>query len=340
MTTRTYNINVIFRFLTYSILSLVIFSLISCNRTDTSNQTPSPNNPTQTNNPLETTNTGDINEWLVPLLSEYLQDDNNTPVNPSLTVYKNGNGSGNVTSSPNGINCGSTCNSNFNANTTVTLTAVADTGSIFTGWSGCSATSGNTCTVTINSLQSVTATFTSTLTYQGFYITQAAQNFNNSAAIVESRESFARLFLTQTGTDHTALDVDLHVYSGSTNLGTIDLTGPNIAPMTYSEGDLSTSYNAYVPAAWIQTDTNYYLTFSSALGTDIIRYPATGTMNQNVKAAPTFEVIWVPIVYNGQTPSMSASDREILLKSTREYLPIVDINQTVRASYTFNGQLE
>ncbi len=59
--------------------------------------------------------------------------------NPSvytLTVTKAGTGSGTVTSSPNGINCGSDCSENYSNNTQVTFTAMADTGSTFAGWGG------------------------------------------------------------------------------------------------------------------------------------------------------------------------------------------------------------
>jgi Divergent InlB B-repeat domain len=72
-------------------------------------------------------------------------------------VSKAGTGSGSVTSSPSGINCGATCSASFAAGTMVTLTATAAAGSTFTGWSG--ACTG-TCTVTMSADQAVTATFT------------------------------------------------------------------------------------------------------------------------------------------------------------------------------------
>ncbi len=82
-------------------------------------------------------------------------------VEPShaLTVAKSGSGSGSVTSSPAGINCGSTCSSNFNAGTAVTLTANSAAGSTFTGWSGGGCSGTGTCTVTMDSNKTVNATF-------------------------------------------------------------------------------------------------------------------------------------------------------------------------------------
>ncbi|MBI4685607.1 MAG: choice-of-anchor D domain-containing protein [Nitrospirae bacterium] len=75
-----------------------------------------------------------------------------------LVVTKGGSGSGTVTSSPAGINCGNDCIEAYSAGTVVTLTAIADTGSTFASWSGdCSGT--GTCTVTMGSDKTVTATF-------------------------------------------------------------------------------------------------------------------------------------------------------------------------------------
>ncbi|QTA85446.1 YbhB/YbcL family Raf kinase inhibitor-like protein [Desulfonema magnum] len=76
-----------------------------------------------------------------------------------LTVEKDGNGSGNVSSVPYGINCGYDCSESYDENTQITLTATADEGSEFAGWtgSGCSGTAP--CTVTMNDAQTVTAAF-------------------------------------------------------------------------------------------------------------------------------------------------------------------------------------
>jgi hypothetical protein len=77
----------------------------------------------------------------------------------TLTVSKSGSGSGSVSSSPAGISCGSTCSHAYAFGTSVTLTATATSGSLFSGWSGaCSGT--GTCSVTMNSAASVSATFT------------------------------------------------------------------------------------------------------------------------------------------------------------------------------------
>ena len=76
-----------------------------------------------------------------------------------LTVVKTGTGEGSVISDPAGISCGESCSANFNEGAAVTLTATAGTGSEFAGWEGCASTTETTCTVVMDAVKSVTATF-------------------------------------------------------------------------------------------------------------------------------------------------------------------------------------
>jgi uncharacterized repeat protein (TIGR02543 family) len=82
-----------------------------------------------------------------------------TPPDQPLAVTLAGSGTGTVTSSVPGIDCGTTCTADFPHGTEVTLTASAAPGSIFTGWTGACEGSGTTCTVTATEALSVTATF-------------------------------------------------------------------------------------------------------------------------------------------------------------------------------------
>ena len=75
----------------------------------------------------------------------------------TLTVSKTGTGSGTVTTSPAGIDCGSDCTELYDDGTTVTLVPAPASGSTFAGWSGdADCTDGN---VTMNAARSCTATF-------------------------------------------------------------------------------------------------------------------------------------------------------------------------------------
>lgn len=83
----------------------------------------------------------------------------------NLSVSKNGAGSGTVTSSPAGINCGTGCSTqqaSFASDISVSLTASPGGGSTFGGWSGaCAGSTGLSCTLAMLGDLSVTATFNS-----------------------------------------------------------------------------------------------------------------------------------------------------------------------------------
>ena len=81
------------------------------------------------------------------------------PESFKLTLSKGGNGSGTVTSSPSGIDCGPTCAADFSPGTQVTLTPTGTSGSTFGGWSGGGCSGSGNCTVTMNADTAVTAIF-------------------------------------------------------------------------------------------------------------------------------------------------------------------------------------
>jgi hypothetical protein len=75
-----------------------------------------------------------------------------------LSLERTGSGTGTVTSSPAGIDCGVACSGTYAAGSVVTLTASPASESSFAGWGGdCSGT--GTCTVTMSAARSVQAQF-------------------------------------------------------------------------------------------------------------------------------------------------------------------------------------
>ncbi len=81
------------------------------------------------------------------------------PDSYSLTINKTGTGSGEISSQPTGIHCGTQCSANYARGVVVTLTASAQSGSSFEGWSGACSGSHSSTSVTLNADQSCTATF-------------------------------------------------------------------------------------------------------------------------------------------------------------------------------------
>ena len=78
-----------------------------------------------------------------------------------LTINKVGTGYGTVVSDPAGIDCGTDCSESYPDGTTVTLTAITDPGTIFSGWDGnCTEENETTCIVEVNgTISRVTARF-------------------------------------------------------------------------------------------------------------------------------------------------------------------------------------
>ena len=148
-----------------------------------------------------------------------------------LTVAKSGTGTGTVTSSPAGIACGTTCSASFDYNQLVTLSAAADTGSTFTGWSGEGCSGTGTCQVTMTQARSVTAAFaivcapvtlsnqtiTTTQTYTSCDTLTAGPAFRVEAPGVVTCRSAVRVVLTN----------GFSVGSGATFKAGID---PSLAP--------------------------------------------------------------------------------------------------------------
>jgi hypothetical protein len=126
----------------------------------------------------------------------------------TLTVVKSGTGTGTVTSSPAGINCGDDCSETYSKVQKVKLTAKADAGSMFTGWSdgGCSGT--KTCTVTVDAAVTVTADFV--LKIPNISVLQTSIDFGSAKL---GRKASKTLKITNNGTGD--LMVALSVLNGT-----------------------------------------------------------------------------------------------------------------------------
>ena len=75
-----------------------------------------------------------------------------------VTIAKSGSGGGLVESTDKRLSCGNKCVSPYTAGSLVTLTAKANSGSVFAGWNGACTGTGN-CSVTVNGANTATATF-------------------------------------------------------------------------------------------------------------------------------------------------------------------------------------
>ena len=105
----------------------------------------------------------------------------------TLNIITNGGtGTGDITSSPGGINCGPDCSGDYDENEVVTLTAVADTGSDFISWSGDCTGSSTITNVIMTSNKTCTAQFdleppvgTGPFIEEGGQVVMEAENYDD-----------------------------------------------------------------------------------------------------------------------------------------------------------------
>lgn len=121
----------------------------SCHGVNTKNQANQPG-PTNVPQALRT---------LLTYWAQQLEGSGGGTPPVTLTVSRAGTGSGTVISTPGTIACGAACSTSLAGGTIVTLVASPASGSRFIGWSGAGCTGAGSCTVTLASAQTVTATF-------------------------------------------------------------------------------------------------------------------------------------------------------------------------------------
>jgi sugar lactone lactonase YvrE len=208
----------------------------------------------------------------------------------SITVTKNGVGSGTVASSPFGIDCGGTCSAGFRGGTLVTLVATPDPGSRLDRWSGCDGidSSGDCYLTTSSSLRTITATFrfTSTMTRiagdgtrcstapscgDGGPATGAQLNTPNGVAV----DSGGDVYIADSG-DHEVRRVSPD--------GTIDIVAGNgnqckTAPRCGDNGAGSTAELAYPDGVAVDSSTDD-LYIADSFDHEIRKVAANGTITR------------------------------------------------------------
>jgi len=245
----------------------------------------------------------------------------------TLKVSKAGNGAGSVSSSPAGIDCGTTCSYSYPAGKTVTLTATASSGSSFGGWAGGGCSGTAPCTLVGNSLTSVTATFNLVSTTGGSLpspTTPATPATLTLAykGMLRDRVGQGTAALAPDGAMDGTFTVLLHGAGGRT------VTGLRL--------------NSSAPGAWDTSSSSAYWVLAVAPTLDAAPINAPGTMAVNFQVpdggsfvifgSDRFGTEFLP----GRTITLAATFAD---GSTASAVTTVPNLAPATASLTFNGML-
>jgi GH25 family lysozyme M1 (1,4-beta-N-acetylmuramidase) len=156
-----------------------------------------------------------------------------------LEISMLGTGGGTVMSSPLGLDCVADCAATFAAGSTVTLTAIADSASAFTGWSGACSGASSTCDVAVNGPTVVGAQFDAT--------TQLPED-GSGTSFTWAPKTDSRAFGHSYRFEHRAGASTTFAFQGGTvRLYTVD--GPTMGKASISiDGTEKTTINGYAAA--------------------------------------------------------------------------------------------
>ena len=212
-----------------------------------------------------------------------------------LSVVPAGTGSGTVTSSPSGINCGGTCNASYQTGTQVTLTAAAASGSTFAGWSGGGGCSGiAACTVTISAATSVTATFVQDSS-TNIVLVAAVLPLSRSVQVGATATAFATIIDAGPGDASTctiapAIGIPASFVFQTTDPATNALTGTANTPANIPQGNAQTFVIALTPtASFAPTDVAF--TFGCANANPAPSLTGINTLNLSASTSPVPDIV-------------------------------------------------
>ncbi len=201
----------------------------------------------------------------------------------ALTVSKNPTAGGTVTSSPSGISCGSTCSYSYTSGTTVYLTATALSGYTFSGWTG-SCTGTGTCTVSMTSVKSVVANFSSAIPEEEEEIDVPTVTTNAATSITTTSATLRGNIDSKGGSSVLEKGFDWGTSSGSLE-NELTQTG------TYSTGSFTKYLSGLTPG------TKYYFQAKArnssgwAYGSELSFTAGTAPLYFSLSRTPTLDTI-------------------------------------------------
>ena len=231
----------------------------------------------------------------------------------TLTVSKTETGTGTVTSSDGLINCGTTCSTGYKSGTVVTLTAAATNNSTFNGWTGCTTSTGTTCSVTVGSANlTVSAAFLppNTLTVTKAGTGSGTVVSGDSPASINCGSTCSAGFLPGSTVTLTATPASGSVFTswsgctvgGSANVCTVVMSAAEAVTATFSPGPsftaAATATSISVGAGANTTDTINLVTANGWTGA----FTSFACAGQPATVTCTFNPTSVTVNSNTTTP--------------------------------------
>ncbi|MFM2398171.1 MAG: hypothetical protein RL341_328, partial [Pseudomonadota bacterium] len=153
------------------------------------------------------------------------------------------------------------------------------------------------------------------------------------------KETWVRAYVTSTTAGRNAPPVRLTAYSGTTLLGSVDMTGPatlpqlaaGSAPPDAMRYDLTQTFRASLPVAWVASGLKVRVDVDPANASGLLTTqeatPVTGS-------ATRLEVVMVPLVSGSNVPTMPTATQVLDELSRALPIPRDQITVTFRAPYT------
>ncbi len=252
-----------------------------------------------------------------------------------LTVIKAGLGNGTISSSPAGINCGSSCSARFFINESVRLSATPGSSYRFSSWTGCNSTAGNICTVTMTTAKSVTATFTA--------INPSTIRINDvSKAEGNSGTSPYAFTVTLSPASTGMVTVKYATANGSAQAGSDYMAVP-LTTLTFSPGQTSKTVTVNVKGdTLVEPNEAFVVNLSSATGATLLDSQGVGNLLNDegpiLKTISSLAIIGPSTVNDSSTSNYSAkatySDG-----STATVTPTWSLSATTFATISTGGVL-
>jgi hypothetical protein len=185
------------------------------------------------------------------------------------------------------------------------------------------------------------------LAVDGMYLTQAVQTYAGSVPLVAGLPGLLRVFVKASAPNTVATTVRVQLYQGSTLSQTITLQ-PNApgVPTAISEGTMSSSWNAAIPASLIQPGLRILVAVDPAntvVETDEgdNTFPRDGTPfapRVEFTAPLNLTVVPVALTSTGLTGNVSLANLDNFFTFARKVLPIKDYRVTLHETFTSSAK--